>query len=154
MGDQEKWYKLFRQRHADIRLHTPQNLTEGQAKITEENIQNWFHQMDSYFEEKNLKFAFQDPHRIFNCNESALYLAPKCGRVLARRGDKTVYTRDMNSEKENLTFLFTCNAAGNTAPPMIYFFDMNVYCMLYLSPFPIMGNWSFSYRIDEECYIL
>lgn len=65
--------------------------------------------------------VFEDPSRIFNCDETAVYLAPKGNKVLARCGDKNVYQSLANCEKENVTFLVMCSADGSLAPPQLVF---------------------------------
>lgn len=43
------------------------------------------------------------------------------GKVLAGRGDRTIYTVSGNGEKECVTVLMAANAAGMKAPPMIVY---------------------------------
>lgn len=62
----------------------------------------------------------EEPDRIFNTDESAFYISPKPGKVLARRGDKHVYSSS-GDENDNLTVLITANAAGTLAPPMVVY---------------------------------
>lgn len=47
-------------------------------------------------------------------------MAPKPGKVLAKKGHKHVYSSS-GDEKDNLTVLITGNAAGQLAPPMVVF---------------------------------
>ncbi len=61
---------------------------------------------------------FNDPERIFNCDETAVFLHPKSRPVLATRGQKNVYDVSGTCNKENLTILITGNAAGKIAPPL------------------------------------
>jgi len=63
---------------------------------------------------------FNDPRRVFNSDETAIYLNPKSGPVIAEKGQKYVY--DVGQcNKENLTVLLTANAASEIAPPMALF---------------------------------
>ncbi|CAG4947738.1 unnamed protein product [Parnassius apollo] len=62
----------------------------------------------------------QHPERIFNTDESAFFLNPKPGHVLARKGDKNVYASS-GDDKENLTVLITGNAAGELAPTLVVY---------------------------------
>ncbi|KAK5638761.1 hypothetical protein RI129_013056 [Pyrocoelia pectoralis] len=43
-----------------------------------------------------------DPSRIFNCDETAVFLSPKEDKVLVKKGDKAVYNFINNDEKECL----------------------------------------------------
>lgn len=83
-------------------------------------IHKWFQEVDAYLQEKQLKTVTEDPARVFNTDESAFYLSPKAGKVLARRGDKHIY-QSSGDEKDNLTVLITGNAAGELAPPMVVY---------------------------------
>lgn len=64
---------------------------------------------------------FDNPTRVYNCDETAMFLSPQEKSVLAKKGDKTVYSFTANDEKECLTTLFTANAAGKLLPPMIIY---------------------------------
>lgn len=115
-----KWYNLFLKRHPIIAERTAQNLTTARDAVTEEAINGWFKEVESYLKEKQLMEVVKDPARVFNTDESAFYLSPKAGKVLARRGDKHIY-QSSGDEKDNLTVLITGNAAGQLAPPMVVF---------------------------------
>ncbi|XP_045506197.1 uncharacterized protein LOC123702475 [Colias croceus] len=116
----KKWYNLFLKRHPALSERTAQNLTTARDAVTEENIKKWFKEVESYIQENDLKEASEDPPRIFNTDESAFYLSPKAGKVLARKGDKHVY-RSSGDDKDNLTVLITGNAAGQLAPTMVVY---------------------------------
>ncbi|XP_064292244.1 uncharacterized protein LOC128672662 [Plodia interpunctella] len=115
-----KWYNLFLNRHPTLSERKAQNLNTARDAVTEENIKGWFKEIESYLEENGLKEASEDPARIFNTDESAFYLSPKAGKVLAKKGDKHIY-QSSGDEKDNLTVLITGNSAGQLAPPMVVF---------------------------------
>ncbi|KAF9405327.1 hypothetical protein HW555_013897 [Spodoptera exigua] len=87
----------------------PQNLSKARDNVSEKDIKMWFQEIDGYLEKNYLKEIVEDPTRVFNAEES---------RVIAKKGDKHLYSV-CGDEKENLTVLFTGNAAGQLAPPMI-----------------------------------
>ncbi|XP_031353826.1 uncharacterized protein LOC116180679 [Photinus pyralis] len=116
-----KWYEGFMRRHPDIRERTSQNLTSARNKITQKDINQWFDEIGNYIQQNNLQSVFDDNRRIFNCDETAFFLNPKPGKVLAEKGSKNVYTSAGADEKFNLTVLVTGNAAGILAPPMIVY---------------------------------
>lgn len=62
--------------------------------------------------------VLKDPRRVFNTDETAFYLNPNPGKVLAAKGRKNLYTAAGNDEKFNLTVLMTANASGKVAPPI------------------------------------
>lgn len=116
-----KWYEGFLRRHPEITLRTPQNLTMSRSSVTQIQIKRWFNEVHEFLKDSNSTNILQDPNRIFNADESAFFLNPKGNKVLALRGDKTVYTTVNSNEKECLTVLLNGNAAGTLAPPMIIF---------------------------------
>lgn len=107
-------------RHPNLTQRLPDNLSRARDNVTENNIRAWFTKIESYLDENNIKTILNDPHRIFNADETAFFWSPKPGRVLAKKGDKHTYS-SCGDEKDNLTVLITGNAAGNLAPPMIMF---------------------------------
>lgn len=112
---------MWRKRNPDLSLRTAEPLTQGRGNVNEKMIRAWFREVGEYFNEMNLTTVFGQPERIFNCDETAIYLAPKGNKVLAKKGDKNVYQKSHNSEKENVTFLLNVSAAGEIAPPMIIY---------------------------------
>ncbi|KOB51941.1 Uncharacterized protein OBRU01_26840 [Operophtera brumata] len=116
----KKWFQSFLKRHPDLVLRTPENLSNARDNVTEANIRNWFTEIEQYLEDNNLKDILKEPSRIFNADESAFFLSPKPGHVLTKKGQKHLYST-CGDDKENLTVLFTANAAGMIAPPMIVF---------------------------------
>lgn len=61
---------------------------------------------------------FQNPSRVFNCDETAVFLHPKSRPVIAGRGQCHVFDASGKCNKENLTILITGNASGDIVPPM------------------------------------
>ncbi|XP_073957399.1 uncharacterized protein [Choristoneura fumiferana] len=116
----KKWFQSFMKRHPNLTQRVPDNLSRARDNVSENNIRTWFTEIESYLDENNFKTILNDPHRIFNADETAFFLSPKPGRVLAKKGDKHPYN-SCGDEKDNLTVLITGNAAGDLAPPMIIF---------------------------------
>lgn len=121
-----KWYASFRRRHPEIADRASQNLTVQRRAVNQENISGWFHEVWNYIKDNKLEPVFEDPKRVFNCDETAFFLNPKPGKVLAEKGAKNVYTSAGADEKYNLTVLLTANAAGQLAPPMIVYRYMRI----------------------------
>lgn len=113
-----KWVENFKRRHPDIRIRTAQNLTQSRAAVTEEDIESWGNRIHTYLRGNGLDSILKEPHRVFNCDETAVILNPKDNRVFAGKGDKTVYQQVNSDEKECLTVLVTANSAGIQAPPL------------------------------------
>ncbi|XP_063626422.1 uncharacterized protein LOC134798019 [Cydia splendana] len=116
----KKWYSAFLKRHPEIAERTAQNLCKARDNVTEDEIEKWFSEVESDLKKRGLSQVLEHPERIFNTDESAFFLNPKPGRVLAKTGQKFVYSCS-GDEKKNLTVLITGNAAGNLAPTMVVY---------------------------------
>ncbi|XP_060808094.1 uncharacterized protein LOC132903545 [Amyelois transitella] len=117
----KKWFLGFMQRHPAVSKRVSQNLPTSRNQVTETALRAWFDRVESYFKENDMLQVFQDPKRIFNCDESGFFLCPKDKQVLVKKGSKRVYNRVANDEKECLTVLVNVSADGNVAPPMVLF---------------------------------
>lgn len=117
----KKWFTSFLKRNPQITTRIAQNLTPARESVTEEQIRRWFEEIRQYLRSENLLEVTEDPSRVFNADESAFFLQPKGDKVLARKGEKSVYIAGTNDDKENLTVLLTANGQGDFAPPMIIF---------------------------------
>lgn len=117
----DKWFKLFQHRNPEVAPRLSQNLTHSRAAVTEESIRTWFKEIKNELKENNQEAVLEDAMRIFNADETAIFLSPKGQRVLVRRGEKTVYSFTNNDDKECVTLLLTANSLGTIAPPMVIF---------------------------------
>ncbi|XP_030747745.1 jerky protein homolog-like [Sitophilus oryzae] len=116
-----KWHQLFEKRHPEIAVRVAQNLSKPRSTLNENSLRNWHAEVYTYLKNNNLENVLEDPKRVYNCDESAFFLSPKGNRVLARKGEKAVYSFSSNDDKECLTTLIMCNAAGDLPPPMVVF---------------------------------
>lgn len=113
------WYENFRQRHPQITLRTPQQLTLTRAQVSEEDLRGWFKEVKEYLVQKSL-FNIH-PSRVFNCDETNMQLIPKSEKILTQKGATTAYKVVDGCEKESITALFMYAADGTRAPPMIMY---------------------------------
>lgn len=116
-----KWFEGFMKRHRDVSERVCQNLTKSRTTVSETQIRNWFDEVEEYLVSNNFFDILSNPTRIYNTDESAFFLNPKGLKVLAQRGDKSIYQAASNDEKECLTVLINCSADGQLAPPLIIF---------------------------------
>lgn len=114
-----KWYNSFRDRHPNVSEKISQNLTVRRAEITADKIKSWHAEILAYCKEHDLMDALNDPSRVFNMDEKGFVLTPNKEVVLVQRGDKAVYNRSKNDEKECVSALLGGNASGLMTPPMI-----------------------------------
>lgn len=96
-----------------------ENVSSNRANISDGDIHDWFNEVGEYLKSKKLDKI--DASRIFNCDETGISLNPKSSSVFVEKGTKNVYRVVGNNEKENVTVLFTGNAAGKLAPPLALF---------------------------------
>lgn len=110
-----KWFDGFLKRHPILSIKKAEYLSKTRAAISEKFIRKWFTEVQLLLKD-NLE-VFEDSTRVFNMDETAMYLAPKGGLFVAEKG-KPTYDVSASSDKENITTLFTVNAAGEILPPL------------------------------------
>lgn len=96
-------------------------MTSASGNVREENIKKWFNDIHEYLSDEKLVGILNDPERIFNGDETGFSLCPKTKCVLGPRGAKDIYEIARGNEKENITAMFTFNAAGQMCNPMIIY---------------------------------
>lgn len=115
------WFNSFLKRNPNISIRVAQNLTSSRAAVRKETLLKWFQEIQEYLTEKNYLEIIEDPTRVFNLDESAFFLNPKANKVLALKGQKSIYQQINSDEKECITVLITGNANGDLAPPLVVF---------------------------------
>jgi len=105
-----RYYK-FLNRHPVISLKKAEYLSSCRATVSEERIRGWFANEESLFEEEGLTAVLNDGTRIFNCDETAVWLNPSGRCVLTKKGE-IAYSVSTTDEKSNVTVLFTASADG------------------------------------------
>ncbi|CAB3252719.1 unnamed protein product [Arctia plantaginis] len=115
------WVKAFIRRNPTISMRISQNLTASRARVTGAHLSEWYKRVYKELEDSGHADILNDASRIFNCDETACFLAPKGPKVLARKGEKNVYQQVNADDKECLTVLVTGNANGSLAPTTVLF---------------------------------
>lgn len=115
------WVKAFIRRNPTISMRISQNLTASRARVTGAHLSEWYKRVYKELEDSGHAHILNDASRIFNCDETAFFLAPKGPKVLARKGEKNVYQQVNADDKECLTVLVTGNANGSLAPTTVLF---------------------------------
>lgn len=110
----KKWYYAFLHRHPILSTKHAEYVNKARGTVTEQKIRNWFSEVLELLENSE---ALNFPERVFNMDETCFCLAPKGGLIIGPRG-QNVYSESANSDKENITTLFTVNAMGQFAPPL------------------------------------
>ena len=101
----KNWYEGLMKRNNNLSMRAYQNLSKSRSNVLISSIHNWFREVEAYLKSIHQFYILEDPRRVFNADESALYLNPKSGKVLAERGCKFVYLSNSNNEKETVTVL-------------------------------------------------
>ncbi|KAL4153346.1 hypothetical protein QTP88_001179 [Uroleucon formosanum] len=115
------WYRAFMQRHPLISIRTSEHVTTASACVSEKDIKKWFSDIHQYLVDEKLDDILQDPTRLFNGDETGFSLCPKTKSILAPKGAKDIYEVAVGNAKENLTVMFTFNAAGDMCHPMVIY---------------------------------
>lgn len=128
----KKWFALFMARHPELAYKQSEYLNSARACLTEKKIRTWFsNTLELLGEDAKI---LVDPKRIWNMDETAFFLNPTGGCVIAEKG-KFVYGTSSNSNKENVTTLITVNAEGDFAPPLtLYKFERLPLSYIKLAP--------------------
>lgn len=72
-------------RHPEISVRSPKGINKAHARVTEESIRLWFHELDIILAQEGHMDILPKSERIFNGNESGFSLCPKTGRVLGQK---------------------------------------------------------------------
>lgn len=139
----DTWFKLFCARHPALAIRVAQNISKSRAQVTEENLREWFKRTRRFCETWNCCDALEDPKRIYNLDETAFFLSPEPGKVMAKKGAKTVYNVTRASDRQCTTVLMGGNAAGELAPTMAVFKNK-------IFPKNVSKNWPDNWGIGEK----
>ncbi|XP_011402525.1 PREDICTED: tigger transposable element-derived protein 2-like [Amphimedon queenslandica] len=112
------WWQKFCNRHSELSLRTAVPLSLSRAIATDNSvIQKYFDILEDTLKENSL---FNNPTRIFNCDETGLPLNPKSLKVVSGRGAKNV-SQITGEGKSQITVLACTCAAGVPLPPFVIF---------------------------------
>lgn len=114
----KSWFHGFMARHKDLSQKRAEYINRARGSVTEHAIRKWFNEViETLGDDVGI---LNDPHRIFNKDESGFQLSPKSPLIIGERGN-TIYNESSRSDKEAITTLFTVNATGEFAPPLTIF---------------------------------
>lgn len=94
-------------------------LSKSQAKVTEAFVRNWFAETEMYFEENIDILKNGSRNRVWNMDETAMWLNASGSYVVAESGKPAPQVGA--NDKENLTVLVSVNANGEVTVPMAVF---------------------------------
>ena len=76
-------------------------LLASRAKVTEGRIRAWFDHVASLLEEEGVKDVLNDPSRIFNCDETAVWLNPNGKRVLTKKAETAMVKKTRKAKNDD-----------------------------------------------------
>ena len=114
----DNWWRRFRERHPQITLRTAMPLSQARAMAADEQVINeYFDMLEDTLVENGI---LDDPHCIYNLDETGMPLNPKVHKVVDRVGAKHP-SHIAGQTKEQITVLACTSAAGMTLPPFVIF---------------------------------
>jgi hypothetical protein len=96
-------------------------VTRASALVSKEHIHSWFDKVGLYLIENQFQHILGDPTRVYNGDETMVFLHPETREVLAMKGARDVYEIEHACAKLNITTMFTFAADGKVVPPMIVY---------------------------------
>ena len=112
------WWKRFCDRHPQLTLRVAMPLSKARALATDHDvISRYYNVLEDTLIANNL---FNDPHCIYNYDETGFPLNLKPLKVLEAVGTKHPY-HITGDTKSQITVLACTNAAGSTIPPFVIF---------------------------------
>lgn len=117
-GPSRKWWRGFKKRHPEFGLRRTDALDRGRAVMGSTHvIKGYFDLLKATLDENNL---FDQPQRIYNCDEAALYLNKSTQKVVVPIRQKHAHSLAV-ATSEHISVHCCVNAAGSAIPPMVIF---------------------------------
>lgn len=113
-----KWLYSFMKRHPELSRKRAEYVNCARGTVTEGKIRGWFSEVKETLGSD--ADVLNHPETVFNMDETCISLAPK-GELIIRPKGQHVYNESSRSDKENITTLFSCNAAGQFSTPITIF---------------------------------
>ena len=114
----DSWWRRFHERHPNITLRTAMPLSRARAMASDEHvINNYFDLLENTLVNNGI---LNDPHCIYNCDETGLPLNPKPLKVVDAVGARNP-SYITGETKQQITVLACTSAAGTVIPPFVIF---------------------------------
>ena len=109
----EKYWRGLKKRHPELVIRSPECCTHKRLKaLTREKMDAYFDELHQLIRDNNLH-----PSDIWNMDETNLQFTHKPQKVIAKRGQRQLYSRTSDS-KESVTIVACINANGDKMPAM------------------------------------
>ena len=114
----------FEARHPEIGKQVPELVTDARNQaLSSETLDRFFAMYEEVLDENNLR---DQPHRIFNLDETGLNANPINGKVYAEKG-KPAVVLNANCGKTNYSVMFCISADGKYLPPFVIYKGAHLY---------------------------
>jgi len=112
------WYYLFMDRHPNLSLRTPEQVSQNRAKsFNRKSVDSFFDNLRAVMDEVQFETL-----RIWNMDECGLPTVPtKVTKVIAGKGEKRIGTSTSAERGTNVTLALSVSAAGQSIPPFYLF---------------------------------
>lgn len=109
----EMWWRRLKRRHPDFSLRTPESTSVLRHQgMTRGRINKFFATLHEVYSENQLHYK---PGSIWKMNETGITMSHKPGKIIAKRGVKTIHGKA--GSREMLTVDACANASGTAIPP-------------------------------------
>ncbi|XP_060801974.1 uncharacterized protein LOC132901742 [Amyelois transitella] len=118
-----EWFSGFRKRN-NLSLKKPQAVEMSRKAACDPFIiKDYFDTLEEYIKTMDLQYS---PDRIWNLDESSFSKDPEKTKIVGAKGYASTRTI-ASAGKDNVTVLFTVNAAGEKLPPLIIYRGKNIW---------------------------
>lgn len=133
------WMEGFFRRHPHLTIRMAQNLIKARADVTEEDIREWFAEVEAFLKKKNVLTLTAS--QVYNCDETSIELCPRAKKVITQLGSRTVYKKVDGDEKANFITMFMYSADGTRAPPMVMYKYKEEFLKKFWKIVQVVGDW-------------
>ena len=117
----DKWYRGYMEHHPNLHYRMVSALCKERASVSFDNIYEWFLDLHNFVVGIGLPNLFEDPTRVYNCDETSFPLALKPKKVIVKHGGNHHYQSGIANMKAQITVLLWANAVGHYTKPLIVY---------------------------------
>ena len=96
-------------------------LNKERASVSFDNIYEWFLDLHNFIVQIGIPNLFEDPTRVYNCDETGFPLALKPKKVIVERGGNHHYQSGIANTKAQITVLLCASTVGHYTKPLVVY---------------------------------
>jgi len=112
------WYRAIMRRHPELSLRQA-HISHARAECMNRPVVDAF--FDLYEHEIDSLAVRTSPHCLFDADETGLQMHLRPAKVMAAKGEKSVWQVTNAERSENVTVMAYCSASGYYVHPMVIF---------------------------------